>query len=159
MPTLYLYLDVCSFGNDMYNTLGARWQMFGKYCRSLDSKKYFIKWCRQLWIVTESWFIILVSGTKANALSGSLFNHDALLGACVMKLQKRLLAFVVSYRPSVRPNGTTLLPSDELPLYLTSECFWNSGERIKVSLKADKKSGNFNWRQLYTFGHISFISS
>jgi hypothetical protein len=42
-------------------------------------------------------------------------------------------------------------------LYLS--IFWKSVDKIQVSLKSDKNKGNFIWRPIYIFDHISLHSA
>jgi len=73
--------------------------------------------------------------------------------------KKVTVSFVMSVRPSVRPNGTTQLPLDGFykRLYLT--IFRKYVEKILVSLKSDKNCGHFTRRPIYVFDHISLSSS
>ena len=60
----------------------------------------------------------------------SAWNHSALAGRIVMKFDIWIYFF-----------------------------FFKSIEKIQVSLKSDKNNGNFIWRPIYIYDHISLISS
>jgi hypothetical protein len=64
----------------------------------------------------------------------------------------------MSVRLAVCPNVTTRLPLDEFPWNLIFVYFQQCVEKMKVSLKSDKKNGYLMWRTKLIFDHILLIS-
>ena len=78
--------------------------------------------------------------------------------------RKATICFAMCIRQSVylsvRPHGKTRLPLDGFLWNLILNIFRKHlSRKFKVSLKYDKKKGNFTWRPIYSFDHISLSSS
>jgi hypothetical protein len=75
------------------------------------------------------------------------------------KLRKTTISFVMSVRPSDRPQGKTRFPLDGFSWNFISEYFSKICRENLSFIQICKNNGHLTWRPIYIYDHITLSSS